>query len=142
MENQELKSIKIPAGKRTYFLDIKKSREEMKYLVITESQRDDKGEYQHNKVIVFQEYFPLIFDELVKLAPDLGVKLYEKKMIDEIRKISPNAYTPWTKEQDEQLELLFCQGKTPEELATIFQRRSGAITSRIKKLELKEKYSK
>ncbi|MGN6437519.1 MAG: hypothetical protein ACTHMM_13345 [Agriterribacter sp.] len=53
-----------------------------------------------------------------------------------------NAYEPWTPEADEKLELLFCKGKTIKELTEIFGRNDGAIRSRIKKLELKEKYDR
>jgi len=51
-----------------------------------------------------------------------------------------NAYEKWTTEDDENLERLFCEKKTVAELSEIFGRNSGAIRSRIKKLELKEKY--
>lgn len=53
-----------------------------------------------------------------------------------------NAYERWTQEDDERLELLFCEGKTVQELTTIFARNEGAIESRIKKLELREKYDR
>lgn len=65
-------------------------------------------------------------------------KAYE---ISEIRKTYNNAYEPWTAEDDEKLEFLFCEGKKVKELAQIFARNQGAIRSRIKKLELKEKYA-
>lgn len=52
-----------------------------------------------------------------------------------------NAYEPWSKEDDDQLEVLWCEGKSISELSNIFKRKSGAISSRIKKLELKDKYS-
>lgn len=72
--------------------------------------------------------------------------IYEKESdkaydISEIRKTHKKAYEPWTKEADEKLELLFCEGKTVKELGEIFGRNEGAIRSRIKKLELKEKYA-
>ena len=72
--------------------------------------------------------------------------LYEKEPekaydISEIRKTHKKAYEPWTEEADEKLELLFCEGKTVKELGEIFGRNEGAIRSRIKKLELKEKYT-
>lgn len=72
--------------------------------------------------------------------------LYEKEPdkaydISEIRKTYKKAYEPWTEEADEKLELLFCEGKTVKELGEIFGRNEGAIRSRIKKLELKEKYT-
>lgn len=53
-----------------------------------------------------------------------------------------NAYERWTMEDDEKLELLFCEGKTVKELSAIFGRNEGSINSRIKKLELREKYSR
>lgn len=52
----------------------------------------------------------------------------------------PNAYMPWTQQEDDKLEQLFCEGKTTKELSEIFQRKQGAICSRVKKLELEEKY--
>ncbi len=53
-----------------------------------------------------------------------------------------NAYEKWTVKDDEKLELLFCEGKTVKELSAIFARNEGAIESRIKKLELREKYDR
>ncbi|SFO40911.1 hypothetical protein SAMN04488519_106149 [Algoriphagus ornithinivorans] len=52
-----------------------------------------------------------------------------------------NAYERWAKEDDEQLELYFCEGKSISELIEIFGRNNGAINSRIEKLGLKEKYN-
>lgn len=73
MENQEIKSIKINAGKRTYFLDVKESREGINYLVISESKLIDKNEYHHDRVMIFQEFFQTFFDAIVELAPEFGV---------------------------------------------------------------------
>lgn len=72
--------------------------------------------------------------------------LFERKIekaygISEIRKKHKKAYKPWTTELDEKLELLFCEGRKTKELSEIFGRNEGAIRSRIKKLELKEKYA-
>lgn len=83
---------------------------------------------------------------VTKALIDESVVLYEKKSektydVSEIRKIHNQAYEPWTKDADEKLELLFCEGKTVKELSALFGRNEGAIQSRIKKLELKEKYA-
>lgn len=51
----------------------------------------------------------------------------------------PNAYNPWNEEDDSKLTALWCEGATIEELASYFQRKPGAILSRIKKLGLDEK---
>lgn len=52
----------------------------------------------------------------------------------------PNAYAPWSEEDDLELTQMWCEGATTKELAAHFQRKPSAITSRIKKLELVEKY--
>jgi len=54
--------------------------------------------------------------------------------------IYPNAYEKWTVEDDNRLEILYCEGKSVEELSEIFGRNNGAICARIKKLELEDKY--
>jgi len=61
--------------------------------------------------------------------------------VDEIGKVNPKAYARWTEEDDNRLELRYCEGKSTAELSKIFGQNRGAINSRIKKLELKEKYS-
>ena len=52
----------------------------------------------------------------------------------------PNAYKPWSEEDDMKLETLWCEGKTISDLSDIFKRKKSAIESHIVKLELEEKY--
>ena len=52
----------------------------------------------------------------------------------------PNAYQPWSEDDDLKLTQMWCEGATTKEIAAHFQRKPSAITSRIKKLELVEKY--
>ena len=54
--------------------------------------------------------------------------------IKEVREKIKNGYAPWTDEQDTKLLKLFHKGTSLGELASIFGRTKGAITSRIKKL--------
>ena len=54
----------------------------------------------------------------------------------------PNAYAPWSEDDDWTLTKMWCEGVAVKELADHFQRKPGAIRSRIKKLELEEKYGK
>jgi hypothetical protein len=72
------------------------------------------------------------------------VKKYENNnkssSIEERRKKHKNAYMKWTLEEDEMLEIHFCEKKKIKELCVIFGRNNGAIKSRIEKLELKTKY--
>jgi len=81
----------------------------------------------------------LLFHILEKEPTVTHKKTYTKAEKQQAHK---NAYERWSTEDDEKLELLFCEGKTVKELSAIFSRNEGAIKSRIKKLELKEKYDR
>lgn len=58
--------------------------------------------------------------------------------MEEKRKQYPNAYKPWSKDDDEQLLLFVNEKKSVKELTLIFGRNEGAIRSRIRKLMNKE----
>jgi len=60
--------------------------------------------------------------------------------VDEVRTKHKDAYKPWTPELDTELTTMFCEGVNPKDMAKHFGRTRGAITSRIKKLELEELY--
>lgn len=144
MDNNELFTDKITKGNRTYFFDVKKSENGSLYLSVSESKRTDDG-FEKYKILIFEEDikdFQKVFNRAVKKLEKLTDSESDKNSytLDDIREQHPQAYLPWSPEDDEKLEALFCEGKTIKELANIFERKAGAITSRIKKLELKEKY--
>ena len=56
------------------------------------------------------------------------------------RREYPNAYNPWSDEDDKSLAGMCCHGATIEELAAHFGRKPGGIKSRIKKLGLEKTY--
>jgi len=93
---------------------------------------------QLEKLHIYCPYCGQKVSEPVVEKPEIG-KAYS---LDEIRKQHKQAYLPWTKADDDKLELLFCQGKNPDELSEIFGRNLGGINSRIEKLQLREKYGK
>ena len=53
-----------------------------------------------------------------------------------VREKNKSAYAPWTNEEDKKLAALFQKGKSAKELAKIFERTTGSIVSRVKKLQL------
>jgi len=65
---QEIYSKVIRAGKRTYFFDVKSTRNDEYYLTITESKKKytDRGQfhYEKHKVFLYQEDFEKFFDSL------------------------------------------------------------------------------
>jgi len=50
------------------------------------------------------------------------------------RQEHPNAYFTWTSEDDEELKMMWAEGKSVNEIADYFGRKSSAIISRMKKL--------
>lgn len=70
------------------------------------------------------------------------VDTYKKQKaytLEEKRAKHPNAYRPWTKEDDDKLQQLFASGTNISELCKIFCRNLGAITSRLNKLGMVSK---
>lgn len=65
---QEIYSKVIRAGKRTYFFDVKSTRNDEYYLTITESKRryseNGKFYYEKHKVFLYQEDFDKFTDSL------------------------------------------------------------------------------
>jgi DNA-directed RNA polymerase specialized sigma24 family protein len=145
MDNKEIYSDKLTKGRRTYFFDINKSEKGDLYLKVSESKKTESG-FEHHRIIVFEEDikdFSEAFEKVLTKFKELkDPKQTDGKAysVEKIREAHKQAYLPWTPEDDSKLELLFCEGKKVKELAQIFGRNDGAISSRIKKLELKEKY--
>jgi len=85
-EKNELYSKKISAGKRTYFIDIKETKERKIYLTITETRIKDTDSFERHRVMIFEEDFESIFSELnnalyfVKEKTEAGKK-YDLKFI-------------------------------------------------------------
>jgi DNA-directed RNA polymerase specialized sigma24 family protein len=145
MQDKVIYSDKITKGSRNYFFDIKKSEKGDLYLKISESKKAQSG-YEHHRLMVFDEDLK-DFIEALKKSLTKFKELKEPKdgkaySVEKIRETHQQAYMPWTTEDDNKLELLFCEGKKAKELAEIFGRNVGAINSRIKKLELKDIYGK
>lgn len=65
---QEIYSNVIRAGKRTYFFDVKSTRNDEYYLIITESKRryaeNGKFHYEKHKVFLYQEDFDKFTESL------------------------------------------------------------------------------
>jgi len=58
------------------------------------------------------------------------------KAFDDIRVKFPNAYMPWTAEDEAKLKGAFLAGDELKILASTFRRKPGAIRSRLMKLGL------
>lgn len=132
-EKNKSSSLYLPAGNRNYLFEIKKASSDTRYLRIQEISEIENQENNKTHIIVFEEYFDEFISSLHKL---LQVKPERNKSysLNEIRKDHPNAYEKWTKEDDELLIKSYQDGLTISELSIIFERKVGAIQSRLKKL--------
>jgi len=135
----ELFSEKIAAGSRTYFFDVKESREGAKYLVISESRRGGKEDYEHSRIMIFQEHIP-VFAKGLKNALKFIRKSGKTKAygVEEIRQKYPKAYAKWIEGENNALRDKYLKGMRVDELARVFQRQPSAIRSRLRKLGLVE----
>lgn len=143
-DDKDIQSIKVAAGKRTYFIDVKQTREGATYLKISESKRLDNGEYERHRIMIFEDDINNIVEALRTVLPHFKTykKPVTKSKMEQTKEKFSNAYKPWTEEEDVNLTKLFCEGKKPKELSEIFQRNIGAINSRIDKLDLVNIYGK
>ena len=60
----------------------------------------------------------------------------KKYSLEEMRKKYPNAYRPWSKEEDAKLVGLFKRGEKTKAMAEVLGRQAGSIRSRLDKLGL------
>jgi hypothetical protein len=71
-ERKALFSKRVTAGSRTYFIDVKGSKESVLYLVISESRPSDEG-YEHEHVTVFEENLAAFADAIEAAFEFLGL---------------------------------------------------------------------
>lgn len=134
-KGKELFSEKISTGRRTYFFDVKESIDNVWYLVISES-RPGRGDlFIHSRIMVFEEHIQEFLDGLNKAIGFIEQHNKPKSYrIEQVRKKYTRAYGKWTDDEDARLKNEYSKGKTISELVNIFQRKPGAIHSRLKKL--------
>lgn len=75
-------------------------------------------------------------DEPTENPFDEFVKKDEMSYMERQKQLHSQAYQPWTEDDDKKLLKLFERGFTVAELADFFERGRGAITSRLKKLNI------
>lgn len=121
----KLKSTLIYGGNRTYFFDVKSNQEGEKYLVITEN----KPNIENAQITITEENLAFFLKGLQKLLPEFGNEtVLPEKQTDSLR--------TWTYEEDEQLEQLFREGKSVEDLGQILHRTEGMVYTRLEKLKI------
>ncbi len=97
MENREDRSSRdvysksLRAGKRTYFFDVKKTKNNEKYLVITESKKqfnEQSGEfdYDKHKIFLYKEDYDKFANMLENMIEYIKTGIPLKEEIEQIRR--------------------------------------------------------
>ena len=76
-------------------------------------------------------------DCLMEKIEGLFVTAKHSNHMQERKTLYPNAYKPWSEEDDVLLTKLYKEGTSIKELMSLFQRNRGGITSRLRKLGCK-----
>jgi hypothetical protein len=135
---RDVHCVRISAGSRTYFFDIKKSSNGARFLVIHEA-RYGKADALQPSILVFEEHLREFLRGLDKALQETGIRVrVGTHSLAETRRKFPRAYEKWTGEEDANLKDAFRQCKETQTLADTFQRQPGAIRSRLVKLRLIE----
>ena len=97
--NQEIHSRVVRAGKRTYFFDVKSTRNDEYYLTITESKKKfsegGKFHYEKHKIFLYKEDFEKFTDSLKEVIdyiqqnqPEQGEQVHAENDSDEPEKVA------------------------------------------------------
>ncbi len=137
---------RVQSNGKVYFLDLKEAENGNNYLVINQTKMMDDDKTERVKMILFEneiEQFAAAFSSIIFKFNHSGKEnrkkeniKFDEKYIEDVRKEHPNAFQPWTKEDEELLAALFNDGKTVTELSKSFQRNEGGIRARLTKIGL------
>jgi hypothetical protein len=89
--NNDVYSKALKAGKRTYFFDVKRTKDDEKYLVITESkkvfnQADGSFEYDKHKIFLYKEDYDKFAHTLEDMIEYIRTGIPLKEEVDARRK--------------------------------------------------------
>jgi DNA-directed RNA polymerase specialized sigma24 family protein len=131
----------IKAGNRYYFIDLMESVSNSKYVTISESKRVGDDIYERHEIKIFEEDLDKVIHTLTIVSKSIkGDSEKEKSRMQITKEKFAKAYSLWSEVDDDALTELYCAGMTTKEISKQMERNEGAINSRIRKLELKEKY--
>ena len=117
-------------------LSISKTFHGQDELILTKDVFDAIFDLLKGCIVKFDEESGRYYVTLPKSESESNSQSEPTNHMEEQKAIYPNAYSPWSDEDDQRLVQLFHEGKTVEELMCVFQRNRGSIKSRLRKLEL------
>jgi len=132
---KEIMSVRIDAGSRTLYVDLKENADGSKFLSISELKRGDGD--ARSRIVMDEEYVPQLLRALCAvqefLTPERRPKSYSVKQKREMHR---RAYEAWTDEEEARLREEFSRGTSVDELAQAHGRTASAIQRRLERLGL------
>ena len=138
MDNNVLHTEQVSANNKTYFFDLKQAKSGGNYLKITQSRLIDEDQRERTSFILFERDLVQFCQGLNKSMMAFKVRTPEDRAAYRaaVQSDYPNAFTPWTEEDEQRLTSMFQEGYEVEDLAIQLQRNAGGVRARIKKLGL------
>ncbi|MEM9921562.1 MAG: DUF3276 family protein [Bacteroidota bacterium] len=126
-------------GKRSFYFDLNQSTNKQQYLTITQLRKNQREEFERQRILLNEREiraFASAFVQCLMLFDQQTKQKTAAPSIEELRLQYPNAYRPWSKEDDLALEIYVGEELNLKELSSFFQRKESAIRARIKSLGL------
>lgn len=77
--NDNVHSVRVRAGKRTYFFDVKATKSVKDYyIIITESRRVSEEKYEKHKIFLYKEDFQKFIEALSETVSHVEKELLQK----------------------------------------------------------------
>ncbi len=75
MEHNEVYSVKVKAGRRTYIFDVRQTQDRDYYVTISERRRDGSGAVYKQKIFVYKEDFNKFVKGLIEAVNHVKTEL-------------------------------------------------------------------
>jgi len=132
---REVMSVRVEAGSRTIFVDLKQNSDGSRFVSLTEVKRDESD--VRSRILIDEAYAAELARALAAVVAMVGDEPATRSYsFEQERQTHPNAYQPWTREEDEQLKAAYTRSSSIEQLARNHGRAPSAIRSRLEKLGL------
>ena len=130
----EILNIKVPAGSRTLYIDLKQGADGTRCVSISEVSRSDDRERSR---ILFDEEFAAPVYSAIGAVVDLLARTHAAPKVsrcEENKRAYARCYQQWSAEEEDRLKRGYTGGKGVEQLAGEHERAPTAILSRLYQL--------
>lgn len=135
LKPSEIMNVKIPAGSRTLYLDLKQSKDGSKFLSISEVRGSSTSE--RSRILIDEAYVVDLHRSLTAVLAMLDQNKSTVLPTNEERDLGRSrAYKRWTTQEDNDLKKAYLGGLGVDELVMRHARAPTAIISRLYQLEI------